>query len=235
MLEELERSFSIFGTSWGKVEKKLIAVGMEDYTKIIPDYNYDKECYRGKCVLHWVFFAMASLILKDVKNVLEIGTGAGASTTVLAKLFPESTVYTIDMPESDPEYKKGWRGRHGGIHLPIFKKNIDRSNIKFVESNSFFLPTLDLPKKFEFIFVDGNHVYPVVASDIMFSYHSLADGGFLFMHDYELVPRTTENDVSNVVNWVSWQIKEQVFFFPQQQHMDKMACLVKGRFLKCSP
>jgi len=232
MLEELERSFSIFGTSWGEVEKKLITVGMQDYAKIIPDYNYDKECYRGKCVLHWVFFAMASLILKDVKNVLEIGTGAGASTAVIARLFPESTVYTIDVPEFDPEYGKGWRGRHHGMYVPTFKENIGRYNIKFIESNTFFLPELDLPKQFEFIFVDGDHLYPVVASDIMFSYHSLADSGFLFMHDYELTPRTTENDVSNVVNWMMERINERIFFFPQQQHVDKMACLVKGRYLK---
>lgn len=230
MLDKLERNFAIFGISWSEVEKKLIEIGMEDYAKIIPDYDYDKECYKGTRV-YWVFFAMASLVLKNVKNILEIGTGAGASTAVIAGLFPESTVYTIDTPESDPEYKNGWRGRHGGVFMPTFKRNIDRNNIKFIESNSFFLSALDLPKQFELIFVDGGHVYPIVASDIMFSYHALADGGFLFMHDYELDPKTN-NDVSNAVNWMSWRIKEQIFFLPQQQHNDKMACLVKGRYLK---
>ena len=141
-------------------------------------------------------------------------------------------VDTIDTPESDPEYNMGWRGRHGGVITSTFKRNIDRNNIKFIESNSFFLPALGLPKQFEFIFVDGDHLYPVMASDIMFSYHSLADGGFLFMHDYELIPRTTNNDVSLAVNWMTWRIKEQIFFFPQQQPNDIMACLVKNRFLK---
>ena len=231
MLEKLERNFGIFGISWRDVEKKLIEIGMQDYAKIIPDYDYDKECYKG-IRIYWVFFAMAALVLKDVKNILEIGTGAGATTALIAKLFPESTVYTIDIPESDHEYKRGWRGRRGGMYNLVFEKNIDRSNIKFIESNSFFLPALDLPKKFEFIFVDGGHFYPIVASDIMFSYHSLVDGGFLFIHDYELIPQDRSNNVSDAVNWMAWQVKEQIFFFQQQQTNDKMACLVKGRFLK---
>lgn len=227
MLEEIEQSLATFGKSWHEVEKKLNTVGMQDYAKAIPNYSYG-DGY----VLHWVFFAMASLVLKDVKNVLEIGSGAGASTAVIARLFPESTIYTIDVPEFDPKYGKGWRGaeRRWG-NTPRFKENIARDNIEFIESNSFFLPTLGLPKQFEFIFVDGDHTYPVVASDIMFSYNSLVDGGFLFMHDYEVIPKTT-NDVSNTVNWMRERIKERIFFLPQQQANDKMVCLVKGRCLK---
>ena len=233
MLKELEQSFAIFGIPWCKVEEKLITVGMQDYAKIIPTYDYDKKYNKKGFGLHWAFFAMASLVLKNVKNILEIGTGAGASTSVIARLFPESTVYTIDVPGFDPKYKDGWRGAERRWEdMPRFKENIAKDNIKFIESNSFFLPTLGLPKQFEFIFVDGDHAYPVVASDIMFSYNSLVDGGFLFIHDYGLVPEAINYDVSNVVDWMRQRIKERIFFFPQQQHVNKIACLVKGRFLK---
>lgn len=232
MINELKLSFAKFNLSWPDVEKRLIEVGMKNYTKLILFYDYDKEACRGTCILRWAFFAMASLVLKDVKNILEIGTGGGFSTKILACLFPKSIVYTVDIPKSDPIYLKSWRGRQKGLHLSRFKKNIDRENIRFIESNSFFLPVLNLPEKFDLIFVDGDHLYPIVASDIMFSYHSLVVGGFLFMHDYEADYKPPELHVTSMVNWMASRIKETIFLLPQQAHCDKMACLVKGRYLK---
>ena len=232
MINELRLSLLKFNVPWHEVENKLIEIGMKDYAKIILHDDWDEESCSRKPFLRYVFFAMASLVLKDVKNILEIGTGGGLTTKRLASLFPKSIVYTIDMPKSDPAYHKGWRGTNSEASISRCKKNIDMENIRFIESNSFFLPVLDLPKKFDLIFVDGDHLYPVVASDIMFSYHSLVDGGFLFMHDYETSFKPPGLHVASMVNWMRKRIKETILLFPQNHPGDKMACLVKGRFLK---
>jgi len=153
-----------------------------------------------------LYFSAVSLLLKDVANILEIGTGSGNFTSLLANLFPSATVYTIDIPVSDKEYatKRGaWRRRG----MAEFEKNVlNKSNVKFIEKNSFFLPSMGLPQKFGFIYVDGGHWYPVVAWDIMFAYHRLRPDGFAFFHDYG----DGVTDVNLVLEYIKDLIDEEI-------------------------
>ena len=72
--------------------------------------------------------SMASLVIGEVKNVLELGTGLGDQTAVLSGLFSKARIYTLDLPRNDPEFDSlAWRGlpqKKGG--LKKFKHNIDR-------------------------------------------------------------------------------------------------------------
>lgn len=230
MKKEIEESFAKFNLTWNDVKNKLIESGLTDIANEISD------CIRipsKPYPLQIVSFAMSSLILKNVKNVLEIGTSAGKSAFALSRLFPKSMIYTIDIGEPDPNYSISYKGIQEGLSTEerrlAFEKNTMAENIKFIESNSFFLPSLDLPEKFELIFVDGDHNFPQVAGDIMFAYSRIRSGGFLFMHDYNM-PEKFANDVKETVDWVEARIKEKVIFLlgNTRPSIGKMALIVKA-------
>jgi len=223
MIEDLKKVLDSFKVDFDDVIQQLVKIGKESYTELLnseqlPPIHYN-HCY----------FAMASLLLKDVKNVLEIGTGPGRSTKVLAQLFPNANVYTVDVPSDDPYFKQSWLGRDFGQFEKEILINTSLRNIAVLRDNSFFLPSLDMPKKFELIFVDGSHIYPAVAWDIMYAYGAIAPGGFLFMHDYEVITKT-DNHVKHVVEYMRSRIRETIWLLPEyadpKWENGRMACLV---------
>lgn len=166
--------------------------------------------------------------MSDVKNILELGTGLGESANVLSRIFPNAFIYTTDLPKSDKKHKKWKYFKHQGIKK--FNINIKKPNIIFIESDTFFLCSMELPKSFELIFVDGGHCYPVVAWDTMFAYGHLARGGFMFMHDY--ISKQSTNNVKNVVDYFKDLIKENIYLLPIDpmrpvNKEGKMACIRK--------
>ena len=224
MIEDLKKVLDSFKVDFDDMVQQLVKIDKEPYTKLLdskemPPVHYN-HCY----------FTMASLLLEDVKAVLEIGTGPGRSTNVLAQLFPDANVYTVDVPITDPYYKKSWQGRDAGQFEKEIVKNTNFGNVIRLKANSFFLPSLNMPKKFELIFVDGSHIYPAVAWDIMYAYGAISPGGFLFMHDYEAMTKT-DNHVNLVVEYMRSRIRETIWLLPEYADLKwkngKMACLVK--------
>lgn len=175
---------------------------------------YFKQKGKKDGQLHAIYFAIASLVLNDARNILEIGTGLGESSRILSRLFPLATIYTIDIPEQDPDYEKQSKREGLPPRYKRFEENISHDNIRFVESNSFHLPTLDLPKEYSLIFVDGGHWWPAVAWDIMFSYSRLEDGGFMFMHDYYRLGKNCKNNVGAVVDYIKHIVREEIELLP---------------------
>ncbi len=225
MFEKVEKVFDALGVTMGQVKERLKEAGCEDYVQSI------EQPESKKILSHPLFFAMASLSLKDVKAVLEIGSGTGAGTKRLSGLFPEATIYTVDMPSDDPLFhKKSWRGKHIS-EIPKFTKNTLASNIVFIKSNSLFLFLLDLPEQFDFIFVDGDHNYPFVATDTAYAYSRIRSGGFLFMDNLEVRPKVY--DTTEMVDWLKPVVKEEIFILPLYLNppsfldRERMAFLIK--------
>ena len=223
MIEDLKKVLDSFKVDFADVIQQLVKIGKEPYIKslnstVMPPVHYN----------HF-YFAMASLLLKDVKAVLEIGTGPGRSTKVLAQLFPKAMVHTLDVPDSDPYFKQSWQGRNSGQFEKEIVKNTNFENVVRHRINSFFLPSLDMPKKFELILVDGSHTYPAVAWDIMYAYGAISPGGFLFVHDYEAIIKT-DNHVNLVVEYMRSRIRETIWLLPEyadpKWKNGRMACLV---------
>lgn len=245
MSNEIERKkmdsrCRIFGLTVDDVEKRLKILGEDGmlidrvHKKKLPQpikyYRKDGPLFDR------FYYAMASLVLKDVKNVLEIGSGMAQSTIMFSKMFPDAKIYTIDLPSNDPNWVKNVRSKPGSEGGEIYQHNINRGkNIIPIVSNSFFLPSMDLPNEFEFILVDGAHNFPQISGDIMYGYNHIGDGGFLFMHDYTVTPQPSL-DVGIVVDWVEKRVPERIFLFPMIVPPDKsekkMALIVKNRFLK---
>jgi len=223
LIEEFEFFFSKFNVTLEEARKKLKGIAPDDWA------------YDFKGTFQHLYFAMVSVAISDVKNVLEMGTGLGETTAVLSGLFPMARIYTIDVPSTDDEFRKrAWRNlpqkKNGKVR---FKKNIDRENITYINRNSFFLPFFNLPKKFEVIFVDGGHLYPVVAWDIMFAYHHLEDGGFMFMHDYSIASIPKQSRVKNMLDYLVPRIDEEILLFPgspnkKRNEVVKIPCIRKG-------
>ena len=232
--KELELICAEFHLTLVNVEKKLIELGrdgllLEKKTEIPMPISYDNE---PKLQLNRIYFAMASLLLKNVKNILEIGTGTGWSTATFSRLFPDADIYTIDLPEDDPNYKKEYRGE-SDLRAKTRRENLNKENIISIKKNSFFLSTMDLPNKFDIILVDGDHDYPQVGADIMFAYSHIVEGGFIFMHDYSIVQ--SNDNVTHAVDWIKQRVPERISLFPQLTFFEamsiKMALLIKGRFI----
>lgn len=230
MLKEIEESFAKFGLTWSEIKARLVEVGLIDVANKMSDCMQSPN---KPYPLQIASFAMSSLVLENVKNILEIGTGEGKSTFALSRLFPKSMVYTIEPGEADPNYSTSYRGIKEGRstkeRMLLFSNNMIPKNIKSIDGNSFFLPSLSLPNKFELILVDGDHCFPQVAGDIMFAYNRMRGKGFLFMHDYGL-PGKLVNDVKKAVDWVGARIKEEVILLPgnTQSSIGKMALIVKA-------
>ncbi len=140
--------------------------------------------------IHWV---MAAALSKQFKpsRILEIGTHTGRFTLLLRDFFPQAHITTVDLPENDPIFhdvyygeknKKTLRklrnGREKFLH-PLLEND---KNVRFIEANSFFIPSL-VDKDFDFIFVDAGHLYPEVAWDICNAYHLIKKPGGIMMLD----------------------------------------------------
>lgn len=154
-----------------------------------------------------LYFAVISINNQSITDILEIGTGLGMQTDILSRLFSEAHIYTLDLSHFDKEFNSLALRKN---KEDIFQKNINKKNVTFIESNSFFMPSLDMPHNFDFVWVDGGHCYPAVAWDIMFAYNHLKKGGFVFMDDYNR-PGT---DVKKVIDYIRPIIKEEIHFLP---------------------
>ena len=106
--------------------------------------------------------------------------------TFYPKFLINAIIDTIDLP--DKEIMEGSFGdtiNSIGLkkHIQIRNKNLSAKNINFIESNSFFLPSIKnqkFKKDYDLVFVDGNHLFPEVSWDTFFGYHQLKRVGIAF-------------------------------------------------------
>lgn len=133
---------------------------------------------------HEVIFSSLSLSKsKSYNDILEIGTFDGFNSLILSNLFPNSNIDTIDLSETDDEFKNFYE-RKANIDKFIRNRNIILSknkNINFFILNS--LKLLNHKKKYDLIWIDGAHGYPVVCIDIINSLHLLKENGLILCDD----------------------------------------------------
>lgn len=162
----------------------------------------------GMASIHWVLFAALSLS-SSCRRILEIGTYDGETAGLLASLFPQAEIVTVDLPEDDPILQKTYH-RDNDLELQAFRekqrRNLAAANIRHVQRNSFFLPGA-VEGKFDLIWVDGGHLYPEVAWDICNAYHRINPDGWLMMDDVMTDPKADGDDY---VGPESYQVMEYV-------------------------
>jgi len=91
----------------------------------------------------------------DFKSMMEIGFNAGHSSTIMLSLFPDITIHSYDIGQFDTTLK----------NAEIVKEKFSgRFDYTIIDSTQIDYTTI--ADKFDIIFIDGGHDYPIVISDI---------------------------------------------------------------------
>ena len=119
-------------------------------------------------------------------NILEIGTFKGDFSNFISKVFSESQITTIDLDEGDYQFIKTY-GRDDKERLDKFlklrNKNLNMNNINFIKLNSLNIKRYFKEKKFDLIWIDGDHLNPQVTIDIINSLDLLDNDGVICTDD----------------------------------------------------
>ena len=119
----------------------------------------------------------------SINNILEIGSYEGRSALFFLNNFNDSYIHCVDT----------WSGsdEHDNFDFNRIEKNFDFNSSIFqssnrlkkfkMTSNEFFLNN---SKKYNLIFVDGDHSSAQVKIDINNSWKVLNNGGYLILDDY---------------------------------------------------
>lgn len=185
--------------------------------------------------IHWLLAACLS-IKKDFKvnNILEFGTYTGEFTKVLAELFPQAEITTIDLPEDDPILRSSYRREEKNSYQDFLteqNKNLSTGNIVRLKTNSLFLPQY-ISKKFDFIWVDGGHLYPEVSWDICMSYNYLSQNG-IAMYDDVIISKKKYRDAYvstesfEVLEYLEKRIQSDITYFLKRVSSVRKPDLIK--------
>ena len=132
---------------------------------------------------HEVFFSGLSLSNTKIEKILEIGTHDGKNSLLLSMLFNNAQIETIDLPTKSNDLIKFYN-RENTLEdfIKTRDKTLNHNNaIKFIELNSINL--FNSTKKYDLIWIDGAHGYPVVCIDIINSLRLINDGGIIMCDD----------------------------------------------------
>ncbi len=133
---------------------------------------------------HELLFSSISLSKKNqIKKILEIGTFDGANAFLLSVLFKDSKIETIDLKSDENDFQNFYN-RKNNLEKFINERNnlLKKSDsIKFEELNSVKLTFHK--EKYDLIWIDGAHGYPVCCIDIVNSLKLLNRKGMIMIDD----------------------------------------------------
>jgi predicted O-methyltransferase YrrM len=134
---------------------------------------------------HYHLFVGLKDYFKDEKiNILEIGTSSGDFSNFISKVYDDHQITTINIDESEiPLSEFGGDEESKRKFLESRNNNLNRKNINFVELNSINLKKYFYEKKFDLIWVDGDHLNPQVTIDIVNSLDLLNNDGIICTDD----------------------------------------------------
>jgi hypothetical protein len=185
-----------------------------------PDFN----SHHGYLSVHWLLFCSISEAA-FVKDILEIGTFDAETALFLSKVFPQSKIDTLDVPEDDPIFINSYRRGDAQFRQDFIEKrnkNISSPQINYMAKNSFFVPGM-FGQKFDLIWVDGGHLYPEVAWDICNCYHLCKPGGWLMCDDVIIEKDGLRNDYvspdsHHVLEYLAARTNEEVIYFLKREN-----------------
>lgn len=135
---------------------------------------------------HLILFSAISQSNFKIETILEIGTFNGETAKILSLLFPNSKIETYDLPISEMVqhqiYNYATKNQQLMKERDLNLKNL--SNVKFIEKNS--LELLNNQAKYDLIWVDGAHGYPMATIDIANAIRLLSNTGIAICDDVYL-------------------------------------------------
>lgn len=155
-----------------------------DLLDVLPGFNTEIAPYT---FLNGTSTTIDIAVLKTIAasfkdcTYLEIGSWRGESLANISEVAKECVSISL----SDKEMREmGFPEKMIGVQR-LFSK--EKKNITYIEHNSMTLDFSKLNKKFDFIFVDGDHAYEAVKSDTANVFKLLKDeNSIIVWHDYGL-------------------------------------------------
>ncbi|MEI6122607.1 MAG: class I SAM-dependent methyltransferase [Bacteroidota bacterium] len=137
------------------------------------------------------FTLLKSICKKNlVEDYLEIGTWRGESVANVAPYV--KNCYSINLPDNDMR-KLGFGEDYVGMHRYFSK---DMLNITHIQANSQTFDFSLLNKKFDLIFLDGDHHTESITNDTRNAFQLLKDDNSMIVwHDYGMGTETTRFSV----------------------------------------
>ncbi len=176
---------SIFEEKQNKIFEKIgldRRFGIQNLNSIKKKNNLDKK--RSMSSEHEVLFSSISNNKNlKIENILEIGTFDGFNALLLSKIFPESKINTIDLPDNSDEFGNSYERKNSlNDFIKIREEYLSKiKNLNFIQINSINLLKDD--KKYDLIWIDGAHGYPVVTIDIINSLNLINKDGLILCDD----------------------------------------------------
>lgn len=129
-----------------------------------------------------------------VKSYFEIGTWRGESVFNVAKILDDCTTLNL----SEKEMKElGWSSKYAEQHAILSKKN---PKILHLYGNTKTFDFEGLNKKYDLIFIDGDHTYEMVKSDTEKVFKNLVhENSIVVWHDYAYSPQKIRYEVFQAI------------------------------------
>lgn len=125
-----------------------------------------------------------------VEDYLEIGTWRGESVANVAPLV--KNCFSVNLPDKEMQ-QLGMDEKYIGMHR-FFSKEI--KNVTHIQANSKSFDFASLNKKFDLIFLDGDHHTEAIISDTINAFSLLKDeNSVIVWHDYGLGTETPRFNV----------------------------------------
>ena len=171
-----------------------------DIEKIKLDLqNFGLDYYNYHISWHYHLFSGLSQKFKHIR-ILEIGTLRGHFTSFLSKIFSDSEIVTCDLPENGKGSINSYERNNIQIrnkYIENRNKNLNKKNIKFLELDSAYLLDHFGEKKFDLIWIDGDHLNPQVTIDILQCRLMLKSNGIMLCDDIIKTKKIKTSSSSN--------------------------------------
>ena len=187
LLQDQEQKFLDIGLNRNQAIQKLNSVLSDLYGQM-----YSEK--KGMWSEHLILFSAISNIDNPPKNILEIGTFNGETARILSALFPNSKITTLDLEFDEILKSELYRYESKDKKLVNSREMNLRSlpNVTFLEKNS--LGLIEFHDKFDLIWIDGEHSYPIAAIDISNSIRLMSPNGTAICDDVYLKARDSNKD-----------------------------------------
>lgn len=156
--------------------------------ELLHNNNYDY--FEESLSWHYHLFSGLKYYFQNqnykIKKILEIGTFDGKFTSFIAKIFPDAEITTIDLDREDERFKNSYERETDSKlrnFIQIRQKNLNIQNINLIAMDSINIYKRFKEKKFDLIWVDGDHLNPQVSIDLLNSLNLMDDNGVMCVDD----------------------------------------------------
>lgn len=151
--------------------------------------------------------------LHKIDNIVEIGSYQGESTTIFSQHFTDSKIFAVDTWSHNYEMDLN-TNNHIDVENNFNSIILNYPNIIKIKMSSENFSNIIADNSIDFVYIDGDHSYEGVSTDIIKWKNKIKKGGYIGGHDYvedrvDLIRAVKENfpnDVINIFGW-SWLIK----------------------------